>query len=181
VRCGQLFSVHPRQRPYRTLQDDARTAHIANGGLVLVLGIASGVSALIVFADLADDVLDRETLALDTAVLNWLSQFRSAFTDTLMGWLPLLGAEWLAVTVAELMIVLVLRCDWYAAVSVTRPRPMPTTNFLPIQQFSFPSGHAMVAASVYLFVAYVAWNRLNGWGRSRNGDHIAGMSIKRTR
>jgi membrane-associated phospholipid phosphatase len=183
VRCGQPFSVHPRHRPYRTLQDDTRTAQIANVGLVLVLGIASGVSALILFAHLADDVLRRETLALDTAVFKWLGQFRSAFADTLMAWLSLLGAEWLAVAVAALMIVLVLRRDWYAAASVTfvfagaellntllkglfqRPRPIDTDDFLPMQQFSFPSGHAMVAASVYLFVAYFAWSRLKGWGR----------------
>ncbi len=82
--------------------------------------------------------------------------------------LSLFGAEWLAVALAALVIVLVLRRDWYATVSVTlvyggaellntllkavfqRARPLPTTDFLPVQQFSFPSGHAMVAASVYL-------------------------------
>ena len=33
---------------------------------------------------------------------------------------------------------------------------------IPASGFSFPSGHAMVSAAVYLFVAYLAWRHLKG-------------------
>jgi undecaprenyl-diphosphatase len=47
--------------------------------------------------------------------------------------------------------------DWFQ-----RTRPAPVGALIPAQAFSFPSGHAMVAAAFYLFVGYLAWRLLPG-------------------
>ncbi len=44
-----------------------------------------------------------------------------------------------------------------------RTRPAPVAGLIPAQAFSFPSGHAMVAAAFYLFLAYLGWRLLRGW------------------
>jgi membrane-associated phospholipid phosphatase len=36
-----------------------------------------------------------------------------------------------------------------------RARPTPIAGFIDAQQYSFPSGHAMVSAAFYLYVAYL--------------------------
>src|SRR5262249_55909796 len=46
-----------------------------------------------------------------------------------------------------------------------RARPQPLLGFIDAQQYSFPSGHAMVAAAVYLYVAYFSWRLVRGWWR----------------
>jgi undecaprenyl-diphosphatase len=43
-----------------------------------------------------------------------------------------------------------------------RTRPTPLVGLIAAQAFSFPSGHAMVAAAFYLFVGYVSWRLLRG-------------------
>jgi undecaprenyl-diphosphatase len=43
-----------------------------------------------------------------------------------------------------------------------RPRPTPVGGFIDAQQYSFPSGHAMVSAAFYFFIAYLAWRLMKG-------------------
>jgi undecaprenyl-diphosphatase len=170
----------------RVCLDDLRgrtTARIAAFGLVLALGIVIGVAALALFIKLADEVMDNETPAFDAASLSWLSQFMSPVTDMLMEGVSLMGAQVLGVVIAVVLAVLVVRRRWAIAVSLLlvvsgaqllntllkatfqRERPMPYVELLPAQQFSFPSGHTMLATAVYLFLAYLAWQHLYGFAR----------------
>jgi undecaprenyl-diphosphatase len=55
-----------------------------------------------------------------------------------------------------------------------RARPTPLQGLIEAQQFSFPSGHAMVSAAFYLFVAYLAWRLLRGRWR---GVLVAGLIL----
>jgi membrane-associated phospholipid phosphatase len=48
---------------------------------------------------------------------------------------------------------------------VRRPRPEPVESIMLGQQYAFPSGHAMVAASFYGFLAHRCWRILHGWQR----------------
>jgi undecaprenyl-diphosphatase len=153
---------------------------LARLGLALVLGFGLGVGALVLFADLAEDVMARDTLALDNGVLAWLQQFRSPALDTLMRGLSLMGSEGIAVLLVVLLVYLGFRGRWGAAASLLlvvggaqllndilkdlfqRTRPAPVAGLILAQQFSFPSGHAMVSAAFYLFVAYLGWRLLRG-------------------
>jgi membrane-associated phospholipid phosphatase len=55
-----------------------------------------------------------------------------------------------------------------------RARPTPIVGFIAAQQYSFPSGHAMVSAAFYFFVAYLTWRFVHGWWR---GVLIAGLTL----
>jgi membrane-associated phospholipid phosphatase len=48
---------------------------------------------------------------------------------------------------------------------VRRARPQPVQSIVLGQEFSFPSGHAMVAAAFYSFLAHRSWGILCGWQR----------------
>jgi hypothetical protein len=56
---------------------DLASARFAAFGLVLAVGIVIGVGAHSLLIKLADELIEHETVAFDTASLSWLSQFRS--------------------------------------------------------------------------------------------------------
>jgi undecaprenyl-diphosphatase len=153
---------------------------LAELGLTLSLGFASALLALYLFAGLADEVAERETHQLDDAVLVWLAQWQSPGLDLAARVVSALGSELLAVLLVGLLLVLGWQRRWGAAIGLLltvggaqllnnvlkdlfhRTRPAPVEGFIPAQAFSFPSGHAMVSAAFYLFVAYLAWRLLRG-------------------
>lgn len=154
---------------------------LAGFGLVVVLGFGLGLAALSFFAKLADEVLERETQQLDEAVLAWFRQFASPPLDVTMRAITSLGSEAVAVFLVLLLAYLGIRRRWGAAVGsllVTvgaqllnnvlkdlfhRTRPAPVDALIPSQAFSFPSGHVMVAAAFYAFLAYLGWRLFHGW------------------
>jgi membrane-associated phospholipid phosphatase len=153
-------------------------------GLTLLLGFAAAVIALHAFAELADEVMERETLRLDQAVLGWLRQFASPGLDAFALTISVLGSELVWVIVVTVLVALWRRGRWGATIALllvtggasalntilkgafqrARPELMPDA-LGPFQEFAFPSGHAMVAAAFYGFVAYLSWRLLRGWKR----------------
>lgn len=156
---------------------------IAAVELTLLAGLLAGALALLFFADLTDEMLERETLWLDLAVLDALRSISSPALDTAAAVVSFFGFE----AILVLFAVLLARFLWHGQrmlaaqlVLVTlgvqvlnsvlkavfeRPRPEPILTGLPGQVFSFPSGHAMVAAGFYFFIVLLAWRRLRGWPR----------------
>src|SRR5205085_8477974 len=55
-----------------------------------------------------------------------------------------------------------------------RTRPEAVISLIQAQSYSFPSGHAMVSASFYFFVAYLAWRLVRGWWR---GVLVVGLAL----
>jgi undecaprenyl-diphosphatase len=149
-------------------------------GIVLVLGFLFGVLALVFFADLSQDMARGDTMALDTAVLVWLRQFQGAVVDVLARAASAMGSEVLAVVGIGVLGILVARRRWGAAIGLVvttvgaqlmnnvlkdmfqRTRPAPVVGLIPAQSFSFPSGHAMVSAAFYGYLAYLCWRILKG-------------------
>jgi membrane-associated phospholipid phosphatase len=148
---------------------------IAGFGVVVGLGFVLGVGAIYFFAWLADQVLEQETTALDSAATAFVLQFKSPWLDTVMPIISLFGSEVVFVLGGLLFVLFAWQRRWGAAfllVLVTagawalnnllkdvfrRTRPEPVTSLLSAQQWSFPSGHAMVSAAFYFFLAYLAW------------------------
>lgn len=156
---------------------------LAAFGAALVVGFLSGAAAIYAFAALAEDVLQQQTQQLDLGVLAWLRQFSSPRLDTLARVVSLFGSELVALFLVVLLVAFTRQRRWGAAVALLlvaggaqllnavlkelfqRTRPVPVSTLIPAQGFSFPSGHAMVAAAFYLFLAYLTWRLVRGWWR----------------
>lgn len=174
----------------RTLLDhgDQRLAAL---GLTLAVGFAAGLVSLYLFAALAFEVMRKQTDLLDLAVLAWLQQFKSPALDSLARAASYMGSEGVAILAVVLLVVFGLRGRWGAAVglllaaggaqlldnvlkgSFQRVRPAPVIGMIPVQAFSFPSGHAMESAAFYTFLAYLGWRILHGWLR---GAFVAALA-----
>jgi undecaprenyl-diphosphatase len=153
-------------------------------GLTLAVGFIVGLASLYLFAVLSFQVLHKQTDLLDLAVLAWLEQYRSPTLDLVARSVSFLGSEGLAALAVVLVVVFGVRGRWGAAAGVVlaaggaqllndvlkhlfqRVRPAPVVGMLPMQAFSYPSGHAMVSAAFYTFLGYVAWRVLHGWARA---------------
>jgi len=152
-------------------------------GVALLLGVAAALLALVTFAFLADGVLDYETHQLDQGVLVWLHQFSSPQMTLAATGVSTFGSELVVVFGVALLVWFGVRRRWGAAASlllivggaqllndvlkstVHRARPTPVGATLLGQAYSFPSGHAMMSAAFYTFVAYLGWRLLSGSAR----------------
>jgi undecaprenyl-diphosphatase len=157
---------------------------VAQVGLVLVLGFAAGLAALVGFAWLSQEVLGQQTQQLDDATLAMLRQHSSPTLNVLARGVSLLGSEVVLAVGIVLLVVFGWQHRWGAAIGLllttggaqllndvlkelfhrTRPAPL-VTGPIAAQAFSFPSGHAMVAAAFYFFLAYLAWRVVRGTWR----------------
>ncbi|MBI2756369.1 MAG: phosphatase PAP2 family protein [Chloroflexi bacterium] len=153
-------------------------SRLAALGITLVLGYLLGLGALLFFSYVAFEVRGRQTQALDESVLAFLRGFQSPALDTLASAISVLGSEAVAGFLVLLLLVLGWRRQWGAAVALVlvvvgaqelnnvlkdffqRARPAPVAGAFAAQAFSFPSGHAMVAASFYTFIGYLGWREL---------------------
>ena len=154
------------------------------GAVALLFGalLVSG-AALWLFGALADGMAEGETAAVDEGVVTALRRAASPSLDEFARVASAFGSEVVAVLLVVLLGYFALRRRWGAAVSLVvvtvgvqllnnvlkdhfrRPRPAPVLGLLPAQAWSFPSGHAMVAAAFYLFLAYLGWRLLRGPAR----------------
>jgi undecaprenyl-diphosphatase len=167
------------QRWLRELERSQRR-RLAGFGAVILLGFLAGVAALYVFVWLASEVLEQETNQLDAAAAGFVRQWQSPALDTAATVVSLFGSEVVLVLGVVLLAIFVWQRRWGAAallVLVTagaqllndllkavyqRPRPEPVPTLIGVQSWSFPSGHAMVSAAFYLFLAYLGWRLLHG-------------------
>jgi membrane-associated phospholipid phosphatase len=158
-------------------------ARLVAPGLMLVLGLGGGVVLLYLFATLTEEVMELETMYLDLAVLTWLHGFSSPALDAAAEVFSAMGSEGLAVLLVVLVVWWAFRGRWgiVGGLIITtigaqllndvlkelfhRTRPAPVALAIPAQAFSFPSGHAMVSAAFYFFLAYLGWRVLDGWRR----------------
>jgi membrane-associated phospholipid phosphatase len=153
---------------------------VAKFGAVVVAGFGAAVILLYAFAWLATEVLDQETAALDLGTLQFLQRFSSPQLTLLANLISLMGSQVVVAVGVALLVTFFWQRRWGAAVSLImvtagaqllndvlkaafhRTRPTPVGGLIEAQQYSFPSGHAMVSAAFYLFVAYLAWRLVHG-------------------
>jgi undecaprenyl-diphosphatase len=165
---------------------------VAEFGLVAGVGFLAAIVALYAFAWLANAVLGQATLQLDDATLASLRQFSSPTLDVLARLVSVLGSEAVMAACLVLLVVFGWQRRWGAAILLVvvtggaqvlndvlkelfhRTRPAPVAGFIDAQQFSFPSGHAMVSAAFYFFLAYLVWRLVHGHWR---GLLVAGLLL----
>jgi membrane-associated phospholipid phosphatase len=158
---------------------------LAQFGVILLGGFVAAALSLYAFAWLATQVLQQETQAVDTATLQSLQRFDAPQLTLLANAISLMGSQAVVVAAAALLVVFFWQRRWGAAVSLIlvaggaqllndvlkeafhRTRPTPISGYLEAQQYSFPSGHAMVSAAFYLYLAYLTWRLVHGhWRRA---------------
>jgi membrane-associated phospholipid phosphatase len=165
---------------------------LAEYGAIVVAGFLAAVVVLYGFAWLADQVLDQQTQALDNATIAFLHQFSSPQLTTAAQLVSLFGAEVIWVIAAVLLAWFAWHRRWSNAITLAlvvggaqvlndilkatfhRTRPEPVVGLIAAQSFSFPSGHAMVSAAFYFYLAYLTWRYVHGVWR---GLFIVGLVL----
>ena len=175
------MAVSPNDELGRGWAGADQPERVAGFGLALVLGFLGGVAALFAFAWISQEVLAQQTQLLDDATLASLRRISSPTLDLVAQGASLLGSE--VVIVLGVVLLLVFGCQrrWGVAAGLVlttggaqllndvlkelfhRTRPAwVAAGWISSQQFSFPSGHAMVAAAFYFFLAYISWRVVRG-------------------
>jgi undecaprenyl-diphosphatase len=168
-----------RRWAYELGRDDPE--RVASFGAVVGLGFVLGIAAMYAFIRLADDVLAQETTALDSAASEFVLRFKSPVMDVVMRTISLFGSELVWVLGLVLLAVFVWQRRWGVAVLLVlvtvgaqvlndilkatfrRTRPIEVVGgIISAQQYSFPSGHAMMSAAFYFFLGYLVWHLVRG-------------------
>jgi membrane-associated phospholipid phosphatase len=153
---------------------------VAEAGGIIVGAALLGVVLLYLFIRVADDVLGRETVALDTAAYQLVSRFSSPAMDVAASAISFMGSEAVLLLSVLLLGLFLSQRRWGAAGMLVlvsagvqllntilksifhRTRPEPVSGFIQAQSYSFPSGHAMVSTAFYTYVAYLVWRLVPG-------------------
>jgi undecaprenyl-diphosphatase len=143
-------------------------ASIGIGGLALCLLI------LLIVAQLADEVLEKEAFAFDKSILLWLHQFSHPILDQFMLTITQLGNLNIVIVVTVITLNLLLWKRYYQEAKIfllacvgawilttgmklffAKSRPQLWPLLISENSFSFPSGHALGSVVLYGFIAYL--------------------------
>jgi membrane protein DedA with SNARE-associated domain/membrane-associated phospholipid phosphatase len=156
-------------------------------GLPLTLLGAAFLYILLLLAGVVEDVLSMDPIvALDTHIENLLYAFRDPLLVKVFLWITLLAKAKIVLCVTLLLVVIFFlwnKREYVIPLIVTvtgsgmfnllgkvafhRQRP-PGVGVYAETSFSFPSGHAAIAAALYGFAVYFLWRRAETWGRRLN-------------
>jgi len=149
---------------------------------IRVAGIVFAALALWIFAEIAEDVLEKESQSIDTAILLLLRSLHSPPLDQFMLGITfwgepsvlliiclLLGIWWLIkqqraeATTLAIAGVGALGLNYLLKVLFGRARPALWERVLDVGQYSFPSGHAMISMVIYGMIGYFLVKRFPRW------------------
>lgn len=142
----------------------------------LAVGFGLYLLPVVLFAKLASEVREQETLSFDEAVLRGVHSLASPMLDSLMPIITNLGYTWTIVGALFVIMLLCLRQQRYkkamialigiggsAAVNLIlkalfqRDRPDLWQRLVTENSHSFPSGHAMASASLAMVIVVLLW------------------------
>jgi undecaprenyl-diphosphatase len=150
------------------------------------LAAGLGVSAFVVwaFAELAEEVIEGESRRFDRAVLLWINDHSPGWLDGPMLFATALGYYWVVLPLLAVAVLAFYLKGWrLSAVLLVistaggvflttvlkavfrRARPEVFDSDYTASFFSFPSGHATVAAGFYGALALILAYRLRGFAR----------------
>lgn len=155
-------------------------------GLPLTLLSTAFVYLLALFGGVVEDLITGDPIvAADMHISSLLAVFRSPALVRFFLWVTMLG-KWQVVLVFSLTLLAVLYLlrekslipsflvvllgstsfTWLGKVAFHRPRPGLSVYTEP--SFSFPSGHSVIAVSLYGFIAFVLVSRTKVWKKKVN-------------
>jgi len=142
----------------------------------LILGIFFAGVTILLFADLAEDLLYQELTNFDHMIIGFIQKFASESITNVMIIITTFGSKLVIISVSiitvyllftkkrhyweSLMVVVSLSGGWllneFLKLLFHRQRP-DITWLVEAHGYSFPSGHAMLSAVFYGFLAYLLW------------------------
>jgi membrane protein DedA with SNARE-associated domain/membrane-associated phospholipid phosphatase len=144
-------------------------------GANLTIGLALFIIALSSFGEIAEDVIDKETLFyLDFRIQTVMERIVSPGVTRFMVEITNFGGTYLVImTIAAIIGYLMHKRDWWGLfalflaaglgeillvlLKLTFHRPRPAHHLAVAHGYSFPSGHAFSATIVYGFLIYMVW------------------------
>lgn len=142
----------------------------------IVGGIILSLFSLLVFIDIAKDVLEKEGAFIDNAISQFIYSFRNPILTDIMLAISFLGAAFILEVATILIIILAWKkhkreavlftsvlamgmiLNYLLKILIQRPRPdlAPLLNLE--HSYSFPSGHAMNSFIFYSLVSYFVFH-----------------------
>ena len=153
---------------------------VAGFGGVIIAGGLIGILFLYLFVLIADEVLGQETAALDATAFEFVHRLSSPEMDLAAIAISFMGSEAVWILSVLLLGLFLWQRRWGAAIMLIlvsggvqllndilkstfhRARPVQVVALIAAQQYSFPSGHAMVSAAFYFYLAYLCWRLVRG-------------------
>jgi membrane-associated phospholipid phosphatase len=139
-----------------------------------IFGLASCLIILFVVAQIADEVLEKESFAFDRTLLLWIHSFANPNLDRVMLAITHFGNPSIVITVALVSFgilwwrhyqkeakIFAIACLGASILNTglklffTKPRPQLWTGLISETSFSFPSGHALGSFVLYGAIAYL--------------------------
>lgn len=178
----------------RALWDFSRSSKAA---LTIVLEIVVGSVALLgslyVFLEIADEVLEKESIFFDSIITNMITAFRSPQMTEVMLFISFLGGNYF-LSLAIILMVLVLwkthRKDAYmfgfiflSGVGLNLllkeifQRPRPDEPLIIEALYSFPSGHAMNSFVFYAALTYFVFFHMKNKKLGMLLSFLAGLLV----
>lgn len=186
---------------YRTWKDRVGPKLIPLLSTIEAIGIAIAALSLWGFAAIANEVIGKEALKLDTTVLLALHQLHTSLLDQIMLGFTFVGApRVLLIITLGLCLGLLLRQRWPEAVilaiaevgaislnyvlkdAFARARPELWQRIIDVRYYSFPSGHAMTSIVVFGMIGYLLASRFkgqSGWIISLTGLLVVIIGLSR--
>ena len=145
----------------------------------LFSGFIIAAISLVIFSKLAEDVIFNELTNFDNSIVNFVWGFRTPVLTTIMKVFTFLGSAYTVVPITLIgfyvlyrklkhyweanLLVITLAGGWLLNVvlkySFHRQRPS-LSSLVTATGYSFPSGHAMLGAVFYGFLAYIFYLNL---------------------
>jgi undecaprenyl-diphosphatase len=145
-------------------------------------GLALAILALWGFAEIAEEVLEQETQAIDTSILQTLQSLHNPVLDRVAIAVTFLGEPRLLTFVSVVFGIILLRQrHWASTITLAivaaggiglnfllkdlfaRARPELWQRIVDVNYYSFPSGHAMISMVIYGFIGYWLASRYRRW------------------
>jgi membrane-associated phospholipid phosphatase len=136
-------------------------------------GLIIAASAICIFYFLAEEILHRETITLDATILQSLESWHSPLLDKIEIAITFLGEpEVLTFWCVTFSIFSLSQRKWAATITIvvlaaggislnhllknifSRARPELWNHIIEVNNYSFPSGHAMTSLIIYGFLGY---------------------------
>ncbi len=153
--------------------------------------LGTALLALGLFIKITSELLEHEVSSVDRSILIGFAKARTPWLTVVAVDLTALGSVTLVVLVSTIALcVLLLLKDQMGALQlvaasegagiltttiknyIDRPRPEVVTQLIQVSGLSYPSGHSLAAASLYLTVAILACRHLK-----RTGHQIAILAM----